>query len=125
MEWLIARIGAKWATRLMWSVGIAAFLGAVFLLGRCTAGDDDPTPQIQQSNRSAEAMGKAAESAVNAVTDLVITEQSVDAAVRDATQEIDNAKDVDAVRDAVLDSLCGRATHRDDPACKLHRSNSR
>lgn len=75
--------------------------------------------QIKQSNANAEAFGDAAEDAANRIGDRAATESTIDNAVEQVKDKIGNAKSPTAIRNAVLDSLCRKPSHRDDPACAV------
>lgn len=100
-------------------------IGAVFLLGRCTGGDDDVAAQVEQTNRSGEAISNAAEMAIDKIGDRAVTEASIDAAVNETVKEIDRAESADAIHDAVVRRLCVHAEHRNDPACQLRQADPR
>lgn len=100
-------------------LGVVALLAIVFFLGRCSGGDDSAQQQAQQTTRSSEALAGAAKDAISTLEGRVVTERAIDAAVAEATQEIHDAKDADAVRDAVLARLCQQASHSHDPACQV------
>lgn len=119
MNWLVTKIGAK-AARVVMIVGIvllAAFIAFVF--GRCSDRSGDIEEQIKQSNSSTEAYGDAVENAANRIGDRTATDRDIDNAVEQVKDKIGNAKDPAAVRDAVIDSLCRKPSHRDDPACAM------
>lgn len=103
-------------------VAVIAILGLVFALGRCS-GDDGAAEQANQTNRSADAVAGAAEAAVETIGERQATEKTIDAAVAAAVMEIGNAENVDDVRNAVLDGLCGQNSHRNDPACDMQPDN--
>lgn len=113
--WAARLVGERFAKPVVWALLIGLVLLAVFALGRC--GGDDPTPQVEQGNRSSEAVADAAQDAISTLEDRVATEQAIDRAVAAAVVKIDDAVTPDAVRDAVLESICGEASHRNDPAC--------
>lgn len=93
--------------------------GALFLLGRCKGDNDEVVAQIEQTNRSGEAIANAAEMAIEKLDDRTVTDAAVDQAVASTVQEIGRAESADAVRDAVIDGLCREPQHRNDPACAV------
>ncbi len=123
MEWLVAKIGAK-AAKVVTVAGII-FLALLiaFLFGKCSDRSPDIAKQVEQSNSSAEAFGDAAEDAANMIGDRFATETDIDNAVEQVKDDIGNAKSPAAIRDAVLDSLCRKPSHRDDPACAVQPPN--
>lgn len=122
---ILSGLGLSSIPRFIWiGLGVLALLGTVFALGRCTGGDnDDAEQQARQTERSSEAVASAAADAIETIGDRAATEKTIDAAVTHTTQEIQNAPDSDAVRDAVLIGLCSRPSHRDDPACAVLKAN--
>lgn len=119
MEWLIAKIGAKAARAVIVAGIIMLALLIAFMFGKCSDRSDDIATQIKQSNSSAEAYGDAVENAANRIGDRTATDRDIDNAVEQVKDKIGNAKDPAAVRDAVIDSLCRKPSHRDDPACAM------
>lgn len=124
MNWLITKIGAK-AARVVTIAGIVLLAVLIALLfGRCSDRSSDIEEQIKQSNASSEAFGEAAENAANLIGDRFATESDIDNAVEQVKDQIGNAKSPTAIRDAVLDSLCRKPSHRDDPACAVRAPDS-
>lgn len=121
MAFLATKIGKFSAIGL----GIALLLAAVFLLGKCDNDDDQIKAQVEQTNRSGEAISAAAEMAIDKLEDRTVTDSAVNAAVDQVKQEIGNAQSADAIRDAVVGGLCGQAEHRSDPACVVRQAAPR
>lgn len=121
--WLIAKVGSKLAGPLFYGGIILLLLLIVFGLGKCSDRNDDIVKQIEQSNATSEAFGDAAEDAANRVGDRTANDATVDAAVEQVKDQIGNAKTDTAIRDAVLDSLCRKPSHSDDPACTMREAN--
>jgi hypothetical protein len=108
--------------RPVWIVlGALLLVGGIFLLGRCTGGNDDVAAQVEQTNRSGEAVANAAEMAIEKIEDRTVTDAAVDQAVASTVKEIDRAESADAVRAAVIAGLCGTPSHRNDPACQVRQ----
>lgn len=93
------------------------FIAAMVLINRCTSGDGGK--QAAQSAATAEALGNAAQATIQRVGDRVATEEEIDRTTARTMEEIGNAQDPDAIRAAVLDRLCAKASHRTDPACTM------
>lgn len=121
--WLIPIVGEKLAKPLMIGGGIILLIGAIFLLGRCTGNDDELEAQVEQTSRSSEAIADAAEMAIDKVEDQTATERSIDIAVAETVASIEGAQDADAVRNAVIQGLCSKPSHRNDPACTTQAEN--
>lgn len=122
MEW---RAGI-WATRLGKPAIVAllalALLALVFLLGRCTGRDDD-TAQVEQTNRSGDAISHAAQDAIATIGDRTATEDAIDKAAEQVATQIGQAQSADEIRDAVLMGVCQQNSHRNDPACMPSAEN--
>lgn len=120
-------IGAAWAAfklsrafkPMIGIVAVIALLGLVFALGRCSGGDDVAVQQAEQTSRSGAAITNAAQAAIATIGNRTVTENSVDDAVGEAITEINNADDINAIRDAVLISVCGQPQHSRDSACRV------
>lgn len=123
MTWIAGILGTKAGKIGAGVLGVLLLGVLIFALGRCTGGNDDVAAQVEQTNRSGEAAADAAEMAIDTLEDRTVTDAAIDAAVTKATQEIENAETVDAVRSAVIDSLCGQTAHRNDPACRVQPTN--
>lgn len=116
--WLVAKIGSKWATRVVIGlVGLAA-LAAVFTIGRCSRHDDN-TAQVNQTTASSDAIANAATTAIDTIQNRSVTEKDIDHATAVAQLEIDQAADPAAVRGAVVAGVCANPAHRNDPACAV------
>lgn len=111
----------KWLDANRW-IALGAFVALLFgvtlLLTQC-GGNDDAAKQAQQTSKSGAAINAAASDAVNTITNRNATEDTIDQGLAAATEAIHNAKDTDTVRNAVLDSVCKQASHRNDPACRV------
>lgn len=119
--WLITKVGAKLAGPLFYGGIILLVLLIAFGVGKCSDRSDDIAKQIEQSNATSEAFGDAAEDAANRVGDRTATDATIDAAVEQVKDKIGEAKTDTAVRNAVLDSLCRKPSHSDDPACTMRQ----
>lgn len=117
--WLIAKVGQKLAGPIFYGGLILLAVLIAFGLGKCSDRSDDIEEQIKQSNANAEAFGDAAEDAANRIGDRAATESTIDNAVEQVKDKIGNAKSPTAIRNAVLDSLCRKPSHSDDPACAV------
>jgi hypothetical protein len=106
-------------------LGILLVLGLVYALGKCSDSDADVAAQVEQTNRSGEAVANAAEMAIDKIGDRTLTDGVVDQAVAEVTQEIGHAESVDAVRGAVIDGMCGQPEFRNDPACRVRQTDPR
>lgn len=110
------RLDTAWVRWLLIGLAVALLVGAVFALGRC--GRPDASKQAEQTTRSSDATAEAAAVALNALEGRTANEQEIDRAVGMAVMEIENATDPDAVRAAVLGSLCDTPEYR-DTACAV------
>lgn len=106
-----------------WPVAAIVVLVGVLLIVTQCGHDDTAEQQVQQTNRSGEAAANAAEMAIDTLETRMITEHELDMAVQQAAEEIGDAQSVDAIRDIVLDSVCGQPSHRADPACRVQPVN--
>lgn len=116
--WLISKAGGR---ALLFVGGILLGLTIVMLVSQCSrpkAGD-----VAKQANRSAAAYGEAVGNAVNTIDNRYVIESDMNEAVKQVKGEIGDAKSPSAIRNAILDSLCKKPAHRDDPACAVQPSN--
>lgn len=125
---MIPLIGPFLATKFGKPIAIVGsvllLIGLVFLLGRCSGDDnEDVEAQVEQTNRSGEAIANAAEMAIEKVGDRTATDEIVDQAVAATVKEIGHAESSDAVRNAVINGLCGQAQFSNDPACRVQQTN--
>lgn len=121
--WLVGKVGSKVATGVM--IGLAVFMVWGLAILALHARHRAEEKQVQQSNASAAAVASAAKNAVETVSGRMTADQEIDAATALALKEIEDAKDADALRAAVIASVCLRDSHRNDPACKLHSASTR
>lgn len=115
--WAAKLVGERFAKPFTWIIVAVLLLGIVFLLGRCT-GNDDPTPQIEQTDRSTAAITGAAEGAIKALEERTVTEDAIDQAVQGAIADIGTAASPEAVEAVVIQSVCAKPSHRNDPGCR-------
>lgn len=103
------------------SIGVGVFLAIIliFALGRCSGGDE--AGQAKQGNKTNEALATSAQEAVNDIVSTNSNAQSVDAIVDQAAQEIDNAPNELAARDAAYNALCRMRAYANDPACAVFK----
>lgn len=113
LAWFIAN------KRLAIGGAILAVLLAVILPLTMCHHDNTAEKQAEQTNRSGEAIAAAASGAIETIGNRTVTEQNVDNAVNVATENINNAQDATAVRNAVIAGVCGQSSHRHDPACRV------
>lgn len=119
----VAWLGPK-GVRIAWIVIVALIaLALAFGLGRCGDRSEDIATQIEQSNKSGEAFQDATADAIGRIGDRTVTEGAIDDAVEQVKDEIGDAKSPDDIRRALLDSLCGQPSHRDDPACGVRKTD--
>ncbi len=125
MTWLIGIVGERFAKPVLFG-GIIILAGlALFILGRCTGGDNsDVAAQAEQTNRSGDAIIGAAQEAVATIGDNTASEAAIDQAVGEATKGIEDAQSVDVIRDLVVGSLCAQRAHSNDPACRVREAGS-
>lgn len=102
--------------RRFWWVPLLAL--AVFAIAATTCSRKDAA-QERQNTASADAYAGSAKNAVETVTARASEEASVDTVVAQATQEIDDAKDPDAARAAVVSAVCKLRAYRDRPECAV------
>lgn len=119
LGWLISIVGPRAAKPVFFGLLAVLLLGGMFLLGKCSDDDDAINAQVEQTNRSGEAISNAAEMAIDKLEDRTVTEQEIDRAVASTVQEIDRAETADAVRAAVIAGVCGQPEHSADPACRV------
>jgi hypothetical protein len=101
--------------------GIGAFLlfGFVLTVKSCGRVDHTAERQVEQTTKSGQAITAAASDAIQIIGDRIVNDKTVDNAINDATKEINNAKNIDDVRRAVIDGVCQQKAHRFDPACRV------
>jgi len=116
--WLVAKIGSKWAARVVIAVIGIVLLAIVFTIGRCSRHDDN-TAQVNQTTASSDAIANAATTAIGTIQNRSVTEKDIDHATAVAQIEIDQAVDPAAVRGAVVTGVCANPAHRNDPACAV------
>ena len=123
--WLASIVGEKFARPVLIGLTVLLLVGGIFLLGYCSRDDksDELEAQVEQTNRSGEAIADAAEMAIDTIGDRVATESTIDEAVERTVDRIEGAQDADAVRNAVIAGLCSQREHRNDPACSTHAEN--
>jgi low affinity Fe/Cu permease len=119
LGWLAAVVGQRAAKPVFFGLLAVLLLGTMFLLGKCSNDDDEIAAQVEQTNRSGEAVANAAEMAIDKLEDRTVTDQAIDQAVASTTQEIGRAETADAVRAAVIAGVCDEPEHRHDPACRV------
>lgn len=128
---MTAWIATTWASKLgrplMIGGGVLLLLGLVFLLGRCTGGDDTDAikAQADQTNLSSDAIADAAEGAIETLEGRVATEDAIDQATQAALTEIDGAASPSQIEIAVRSALCAKPSHQNDPACMPTAENHR
>lgn len=128
---MIPWIASAWASRLgrpiMLGAGVLLLVGLVFLLGRCSKDDyeDDYEAQIEQTDRSSDAVATAAKNALDTLEGRVATEDAVDQATQAALTEIDGAASPSQIETAVRSALCAKPSHQNDPACMPTAENHR
>ena len=123
IPFLTPLLATKFGKPAVIALGVLLLVGAIFLLGRCTGNNDELEAQVEQTNRSGEAIADAAEMAIDKIGDQAVTERSIDTAVAETVASIEGAQDADAVRNAVIAGLCSQHAHRNDPACTTHAEN--
>jgi hypothetical protein len=116
-------LATKFGKPLLVGGTLLLLVAAIFLLGRCTGNDDELEAQVEQTNRSSEAIADAAEMAIDKIGDQAVTERAIDTAVAETVASIEGAQDADAVRNAVIAGLCSQHAHRNDLACATHAEN--
>lgn len=106
--------------RALWfTIAACIVIGLIFAVARCTRPTDSGPAQAQQTSASAAAVSDAATVAIDVLQDRVATETQIDRAVAVGVLEIENATDPDAVRAAVIASVCQSPAHYSDPACTV------
>ncbi|MET0376402.1 MAG: hypothetical protein ABW128_19370 [Rhizorhabdus sp.] len=119
-------IYAAWKALPYWlkvGIPVLAIIAILVLIAALWPEDRTAEQQAIQTTRSAEAISKAAGNAIETIGDQVATEDRINVAVTQAAEEIDSAETADAVRDVVLERLCGTPAHINDAACAMHRTN--
>ena len=88
---------------------IALALLALSILGvvKCSA-DRKAVVQIEQTNRSNDALANSAVDVVETYGASVNRAEAIEAATEIAQKDVDNAQDVSAIRDSVVRSFCLR-----------------
>lgn len=114
----------KWLKSISTPAWIIAGLVLLIILGAsltmCSSGGNkQAAEQAKQTTNSGEAIADAAQDAVANIESNRITNEDIDAAVRETQENLDHAEDPDAVRAAVIAGVCGNPAHRNDPACKV------
>jgi tRNA A37 N6-isopentenylltransferase MiaA len=117
IAWLTAIVGSKLARPVLIGGTVLLVVLLAFGLGYCSRDDDALEAQVEQTNRSGEAVADAAEMAIDTIGDRTATDAEIDDAVQRTVDRIAGAEDADAVRNAVITGLCGQREHRNDPAC--------
>ena len=125
ITWLTSKVGSKLARPLVIGGLILLLVLVVFLVGRCTTGDDTDGAQIEQSNSSSNAIADAAADAIKTFDERTATEDAIDKVVSETVSEIEAAPDADAVRSAVLAGVCSQQAHMNDPACTTRAETRR
>lgn len=119
LTFLAPLVGEKLAKPAFFALMAIVLGGGAYALGRCKDDNADVVAQVEQTNRSGEAISNAAEMAIDKLENRTVTDQEIDRAVASTVQEIDRAETADDVRAAVLRGLCGQPEHRADPACRV------
>jgi hypothetical protein len=115
---LIRLVGEKAAPYVFFGAIGVALLVALFALSRC-GHDTTAQQQAGQTTRSGDAISNAASSAIETIGNRTATDATIDAVTINAQEEIANAQDAGAIRDAVVAGVCGSPSHRHDPACAV------
>ena len=112
-------VGAKFALPAAFASAFTVGLLVLALVLIIIPDDSDEKDQVDQTTASAEAVSKSAAEAIKAIEAQGELSDSVNEAVKNVSEVIDDAENPDAVRDAVIGGLCARAFFSDDPACQL------
>lgn len=122
ITWLAGIVGPKLARPLFYGGAALLLVALIFTLGYCSRDDksDELEAQVEQTNRSGEAIANAAEMAIDRIGGQTATDEAIDAAVDNTVDRIEGAQDADAIRNAVIQGLCTKPSHRNDPACATH-----
>jgi hypothetical protein len=118
MMWLSGIVGEKAVKWVVIAFAAALLIGAILIVSRCSH-DNTAERQSEQTSASGGAIANAAADAIETITNRTVTEGDIDAATATAQEEIENASDPDTVRGAVIAGVCGQASHRNDPACRV------
>ena len=125
ITWLAGIVGEKAAKPVLFGAFALLLIIATLIVTKSCSNDRAVQEQADQTNRSGEAIADAAQSAIATIGNRTATDKVVDQAVATAQGNIDNAQDANAVRNAVLDSVCGSPAHRNDPACSMRGPDPR
>lgn len=115
---------SAWIKSISTPAWIIAGLVLLIILGAsltmCSSdGNKQAAEQAKQTTNSGEAIADAAQDAVAKIETNRVTNQDIDAAVRETQENLDHAEDPDAIRAAVIAGVCGNPAHSRDPACKM------
>lgn len=105
--------------RILLIAGIAAIVIVLAIILWPRDDNEEVAAQASATTAHTEAIATAAAGAIEVLQDRVITDKNVDAAVKQTKGEIENAKDVAAIRASVVASLCKRPAYSRDPACTV------
>lgn len=119
ITFLAGIVGPKTAKPVLIGLILLVLFGGGFALAKCTGGNDAAEAQAEQTTRSGEAIANAAEAAVETIGNRAVTEREIDQATMNVMEQIENAQDPAIIRDAVRNSVCGKPSHRNDPACAV------
>lgn len=103
---------------------VLVLFAVILTVGSCGR-DKTAERQAEQTAASGQAANAAGANAVNVAASVAVDEIAADAATRQTMETINESRDPDAVRNAVLDRLCQQPAHRLDPACSVRRSGAR
>jgi len=115
MKWLKSLPAYAW----LLSTVVFIIIVAASLSQCSSAGDKQAAEQAKQTTNSGEAIADAAQDAVAKIETNRVTNQDIDAAVKETQENLEHAEDPDAIRAAVIAGVCGNPAHRSDPACKV------
>jgi hypothetical protein len=116
---LVSRFGATAAKRIFFAIIVLFVLIVLIGLAKCGGVDRTAERQAEQTTRSGDASANAASAAIDTIENRHDADTTGDAAVAATQGTIDNAQNPDDVRSAVLDGVCAKASHRNDPACPV------
>jgi type II secretory pathway pseudopilin PulG len=105
-------------------IALAVIAVVAWVLAKVWGGNAQETRQAKTETLSAEAMQEAGAVAVATVLEQTQSEVALGDLVDQATENIDNAPDPIAARDAALDAACQLQLYRDDPACALRGADT-
>lgn len=100
-------------------IAIGALVAILAILFIIWVRKPEPDEQMKQDVKSAEAISNAAQGAIATIGNRTATDAVIDEATDRALRNINDAQDILDMRRAVLDGVCGQASHRDDPACDM------